>query len=364
MLHSRVFSGLLLVGAVVSCKDPKSPMVNKPLGDVVVLNGVDPTGVTILAEPGGEPTHLSFDPFDGASFALRNDTVASTSSKGSGDLLFVADLNSRVVNEIQLPAASNPAGVQFAPSTGLGTTTRLYVALRDAGRVAEVPLPSGSGPIVLHEKAGVCPVDVVATPDKVWALDSNQRCASDYATLGPSRLVPLPGKGSVDTISLSIAVVGAQRAFVVGNHAYVMSSGDYAAMQGALTKVDLSTRNIIVVTLPADHYGISLRIGENGYAYVTAAPPFAVPAPPPKVYAIHLETMTFGGTRMPLAQHLRLMKRDGKEAVCFAATADVAGNVYCVENGNILSNVIVFNTAGNEVRRAAAGSLAFDIALR
>ena len=362
MTRLRVASAIALTALLAGCEDPESPPLPPPIGDVVVMNGVDPKGITVLASPGSEATHLAFDPFDGASFTMRNDTVASASSKGSGDVLFVGLLSTKAVQKIQMPAASNPANVQFAPPKE-GVGTRLYVALRDVGEVAEVPLPTTSGPIVRHVNAGLCPVDVIATPTKVWALDSNQRCSSDYATMGPSRMIPLPGKGSVDTITFLSAVVGAQRAYVVGNYAYILSSGDYAAMQGAVTKVDLASRNSIVVPLNPDYYGMSMRIGENGYLYVTATPNFGVEAPL-RTYAIDLETMNFGGTREAMSQHLRLRKSNGDVAECFAATADTLGNVYCVENGSLTATVYVFNSAGNQIRSAPAGSPAFDIDLR
>ena len=353
---------LALIVALSACNDPESPEVPPPLGDVVVLNGVGATGVTVLAEPGDIAKHLTFDPFDGASFTMRNDTVVTTSSKGSGDLLYVGVLGSGSVQKIQLPAASNPAGVQFAPPV-TDSATKLYIALRDVGEVAEVVLPYPGRPIVRRTAAGNCPVDVIATPSKVWALDANQRCASDYASLGPSRMLPLPGMGSSDTITFLSAVANAQRAFVVGNYAYIMSSGDFATVPGALTKVDLISRNSIIVPLDPEFYGMSFRIGENGFAYVTATPPFGVNEPL-RVYAINMETMAFGGTRVSMGKHLKLTKTNGNAASCFAATADAIGNVYCVENGDLLATAYVFNPAGSQIRSAAAGSPAFDITLR
>jgi hypothetical protein len=363
---SRLFALLTLV-AVAACHDPNASTPFEA-GRVVVLNGTGETGVTILAKPEQIGRHLSFPDFDGASFAIRNDTVISTSSRDKGDLLYVGILNTGKVITIQLPPGSNPAGAVFAegPVAGLpsGPGTRLFVALRDSARAVSVFLPAdGGAPVMVrHPYAGTCPYDIVVTPAKVWYLDSNQRCQSDYATLGPSRLIPPYGLGASDTMNLLSAVVGAQRVFVVGNYAYVLSSGDFATIPGALTKVDLTTRNSIVVPLPANRYGVQLRIGENGYAYVTDTP--AWPDVGSRVYAIDLETMNFGGVRVEGQFHLKLTQTSGGEADCWAATADADGHVYCLHNGNVLAVVIVFDSAGHEYHRRGAGSRGYDIALR
>jgi hypothetical protein len=361
------FYALLALPALVTCRDPGGPEPFEP-GRIVVLNGQGETGVTILARAEQGLRHLSFPEFDGASFALRNDTVISAASKAKGDLLYVGILNTGKVITIQLPPGSNPAGAVFAegPVFGLPDVpgTRIFVALRDSTRAVSVLLPADSSDPVIYRQphAGTCPVDVVSTPTKVWYLDANQRCQSDYAILGPSRLIPPLNLGTSDTMTLLSAVVGAQRAFVVGNFAYVLSAGDFGITPGSLTKIDLTTRNSIVVPLPPNRYGVSLRIGENGHAYVTDTP--AWPDIGPRVYAIHLETMNFGGERVAGQFHLKLAKTSGGEGQCYAATADADGRVYCLENGNVVAMVVVFNPDGNEIYKRNAGSLAYDITLR
>ena len=352
--------------SLVACHEPDAPTQFEP-GRIVVLNGQGETGITILGNVEGTSRHLSFPEFDGASFSLRNDTVISAASKAKGDLLYVGILKTGKVITVQLPPGSNPAGAEFAqgPVPGLpdGAGTRLFVALRDSARAVSVFLPAdGSPPVIYrHPYAGACPVDVVVTPAKVWYLDANQRCTSDYATLGPSRIIPPYGLGASDTMNLLSAVVGAQRVFVVGNSAYVLSSGDFFSIPGALTRVDLTTRNSIVVPLPTGRFGVSLRIGEDGHAYVTDTP--AWPEVGARVYAIDLETMSWGGTRISGQFHLKLTRATGGEAQCYAATADAGGRVYCLENGNVVSTVLVFDS-GNEIYRRSAGSLAYDITLR
>lgn len=362
MFRRIAFCCVALIVSLVACdKDPVVPPSEFPLGRVVVLNGQDPAGVTVVAQERERGVHLTFDDaFDGASFALRNDTVASAASKGAGDLLYVGDLRTGIVQKIQMPAASNPAGVQFS---AVGASPRVFVALRDLGEIAEVALPRGTEPIVRYRNAGVCPVDVALIAGAIWSVDANQRCASLYQTLGPSRLIRVPARNSSDTISLGAAAIGAQRAFVRGNLVLVMTSGDYFSTPGALTAVAAGATQAVPATraLPADVYAVSFRVGANDVAYVTGAPAF----PPfvPRVYAINT-SMNFTGVRVAGASHLRLIKDSGLEASCHVATADAAGNVYCVENGDLLSRVLVFNPAGDQIRSTPAGSPAYDITLR
>jgi hypothetical protein len=141
-----------------------------------------------------------------------------------------------------------------------------------------------------------------------------------------------------------------------------MSSGNYFSVPGALTKVNLSTGATTLRALPTNQYAASFRMGRDGLAYVTAFPPY--PDVQARVYAIDPQSMAFTGTRVAAQQHLRLVKKSGGEASCFAATADELGNVYCLENGNLLSTLYVFNAAGDELRNASAGAPAFDIDLR
>lgn len=363
----RVCTTLFLFTFVACDRDPVAPK-NTPLGRVVVLNGVGNTGVSVLPDQIGTSVHLSFSDFDGASFSMRNDTVISAASRAKGDLLYVADLKGRTVRKIQMPPVSNPAGAQFAigPAFGLpaGAGTRLYVALRDSTYAMGVFLPADSGEPVLYRyaAAGFCPVDLVVTNSKVWYLDANTRCKTDYSIVGPSRLLPVPNLGASDTINLPATVVSAQRSFVVGNYAYVLSSGDFFSIPGALTRVDLIARTSIVVPLPTGRYGVSMRMGANGRVYVTDTP--AYPETGFRVYAIDRGTMFLEGPRIGAEPHLHLIKRGGAAADCYVATADANGNIYCVENGDVLSTVLLFTGTGEFIGSQPAGSLAFDIALR
>jgi hypothetical protein len=206
-------------------------------------------------------------------------------------------------------------------------------------------------------------VDLVVTESKVWYLDSNTRCRTDYSIAGPSRLLPVPNLGSSDTINLPAAVVSAQRAFVWANYAYVLSAGDFFSIPGAVTRVDLTTRTSIVVPLPTGRYGVSMRMAANGMIYVTDTP--AYPETGSRVYAIDRGTMFLEGPRVGSEPHLHLIKPNGDPANCYAATGDYPnGNIYCVENGDLLSTVLLFSGSGLFIRSQPAGSLAFDITLR
>lgn len=355
--------------AVTACSRSTDSDSGPALGRVVVLNGQGETGISVLPDNGGTPVLLPFSYYDGASFSLRNDTVASAASKSKGDLLYVGDLASKRVVKVQLPAGSNPAGAAFGngivpgPTGGVGTV--IFVALRDMGSVTRVLFRNTGGAPVVESfpGAGLCPVDVVISTTAVWGLDSNQRCSTDYATIGPSRMIPIFNMGSSDTITFGANVLSAQRAFVVGNNAYIMSAGDYFSVPSALTNVNLGTRAFTTLPLPTDYYGASLRVGANGTVYLTAAPAYPNHLAL-KVFAIDPAAMAFTGTRAVAQSYLRLVKIGGAEAACFAATADAAGNVYCLENGDVLARLLVFNSAGDQIRSAPAGSLAYDITLR
>ena len=62
MFRRFVFSCAALIAPLVACdKDPGGPPSALPLGRVVVLNGRDPAGVTVVAQDGERGVHLTFD---------------------------------------------------------------------------------------------------------------------------------------------------------------------------------------------------------------------------------------------------------------------------------------------------------------
>jgi hypothetical protein len=70
---------------------------------VVVLNGFGQQGVTLVADTGTSTARIDFGAsFDGGGMTLERDTVLSTSSRGGGDQLYVADLRAGSLRRVQL----------------------------------------------------------------------------------------------------------------------------------------------------------------------------------------------------------------------------------------------------------------------
>ena len=366
---AAVGAALALVLAACGTEDPTEPMAATVRG-IAVLNGFGRPGVTTL------DTTLALASFvdlgssmDALTFTVKGDTVAAASSKGQGDKLFIVDLATTTARTVQLPAGSNPSGVEFLPGTG---AARFGVALRDLGEVADVTVPSGGGaPTVTRiTGAGLCPNDVVFASGGLWSLDANARCATDYVELGPVRLIRVLSTAGRDTISLGDRVWGSgATATVHAGYVFVAAPGvaNFATGQvtvpGAVAKVAASTGEVVsVLSLPAGTWGGSMRVGLDGRLYVAAyenLTTFDL-----RVFAVDVESMTFAGTRAAGRQHLRLVKASGAEASCAAAVGDADGNVYCAENGAAsAARVYFFNAEGDEVRSGSAGQGAVDIAL-
>lgn len=334
-------------------------------GRILVLNTFGQTGFTLVADTGASGVHLDLpDSYDGSVFDVRGDTAITAASKAGGDVLYVADIPRRLVTTVQLPGASNPAGAVFVPAGVAGAGAARYaVALRDSDAIALVPAVSGGGALTMVRGAGQCPYDVLFAGGLAWSLDSNQDCRGFYASLGPVRLIRVALDGAQrDTISLGDSVRGAARAFVVGSTAFIFASGDFGAWQASVTKVDLGTRQVVkTLRLPAGVYGTAMRLGLDGHLYATGSgfAPYE-----PRVYSIETATLGFRGSRVAGGQMLDLRTTTGALARCDAATADAAGLVYCVGNGQVLSRLFVFSPGGAELRSVTTGTLAADIALR
>jgi hypothetical protein len=362
---------LLALADIAACSDSTSP---GPVGGAIgaiVLNSVGETGVTILPASGDAPRHIDFgSSFDGVTFTVARDTALSTSSRGGGDQLFIADLQSNTVQIAQMPKASNPGGVTFVPSGAPGSTQGdIVVALRDSGAVAQVQRAAAdaSAPLQTHllSNAGRCPYDVAFHGAELWSLDANERCEDNsYARLGAGRLirVSLTDAGR-DTIILPDAALGPLRAFVIGDDAYVFSTGDYTTGAPAtFTKVSLTQRRVLGVgLLPPSIVGLGATLGNDGRLYAAA---FDFTGFEPHVYAMDPATLTLTGTMAAGVQYLDLVNEDGTQAQCSAATADRDHDVYCVENGSVSASVVVFDATGKFLRSAAAGTSAYDIAIR
>ncbi|MDQ6829772.1 MAG: hypothetical protein M3081_13005 [Gemmatimonadota bacterium] len=355
--------------ALAGCKD-STGTVTPGATRILVLNTFGQTGVTKLSVDALAPTHIDFgSAFDGATFTAANDSVLSASSSFSGDQLYIADLNTQTLNKYQLPAGSNPAGAAFVPNGIPGATNGRYIAaLRNSGKLAQVKVQTGAAAVVTSiAGAGLCPTDVAFYNGSAWVSDANQRCASDFAVQGPGRILRVSlADATRDTILLGAAAVAPQRIIIVEQFAYVLSSGDFFSVSGAVAKANVATKQALsIVSLPTGVYGVTMTKGEDGLLYVSGAP-----NPPvgglysPRVYVIDPTTMTtvppYSGT-----DHFRpLAKQDGTLARCSAATADATGRIYCVENGLTTSTLLLFTSSGTFISSAPSGTIASDIALR
>lgn len=355
--------------AIVGCSsDDTIGSGNEKDARILVLNTYGQTGITLVADTGAAGTLLDLpDSFDGSTLTVRGDTALTTASRDGGDVLYVAAIPQRGVTNIQLPAASNPAGAAFMPAGVAGAGQARYaVALRDSSALAIV-IPNlaggGAATITLARGAGQCPYDVVFGGATAWSVDSNQDCAGWYASLGPVRLIRVPlNSGVRDTIPLADAARGAARAFTVGTLAYVFATGDYASYPASVSKVDLALRRVVqTLVFPPGVYGTAMRLGDDGHIYVTASgfTPYA-----PRAYSIATGSLAFRGTRVAGQDMLDLRTSTGTLARCDAATARANGSVLCVSNGLLLSRLLIFNAAGAEIRNVATGSLAADVGLR
>ncbi|MGH7664945.1 MAG: hypothetical protein ACRENI_11720 [Gemmatimonadaceae bacterium] len=366
---SRILS-FLAVLVLSGCLDTELTLPElPPFATAFVLNGTGNKGITIVPDSGNETRHISFgDAFDGAVFTGYSGTILATSSRDGGDQLFVADINTETVETFQLPAGSNPAGATPVLTLFPGAPQRsVAVALRDSQAIALVDISASADPdnVTLFHGAGQCPVDVLVSTSSLYSLDANQSCRTTYDYLGPSRIISIsPDGDAADTLSLGDDVFGAQRLFANFPFVLVFASGDFAGRPATVTLANVLTDEILeTLSFPAGVYGVNLRGGLDGLFYATAFEPTQFEPFSPRVYAIDASRMVFAGLRVTGEDFLALTKEDASAPLCSAATADGRGQVYCVENGSVLSNVIIFDPEGNEIRRVPSGSLAFDIQL-
>ena len=366
----------LLIAA--ACSDSTGPSGPRPARGVVVLNSSQSQGLTLLDTAGASPAFVAFDypDYDGGGMTLVDDTVLTTSSKGGGDLLFVADLRTGSVVRYQMPAGSNPGAAMRDPSVR-GNTTAFLVALRDSNAVASVRVTRGvvQPVITLMRDAGLCPVDVAKRGSDTWSLDANADCRSTYDVQGPARLIRLAGAAR-DTLALPATARGSAGAIVVvADTAWVATSGeaDFSnfpntefTVPGRLTKVNLATRTVIASRgLPAGTYGAGMKRGADGRFYLTAYT--STDFSKQDVFAIDAGSLEFTGTRIASGQSLDLRKATDGRPSCTAATADAAGTVYCVEvdyGSAGASTVYVFGADGVQRRQFLAGQYAADIDIR
>ena len=364
-----------LVAAVACNSDSTGPGGAAAAEGIVVLNGYGQPGVTLVPDTGTATSRIDFGvEFDGARFALRGDTLLSTSSSLGGDKLYVASLETRTLETFQMPGGSDPAGAAF-----LDGPARFAVALRGTGQVALArPTGVGTAELTLVDDVGRCPTDVAQFGAALFVADANASCAEQtFLSEGPARLIRIPADGAArDTIELPGAVGSVANVTVHGDFAWVAVDGiaDYSnfpavsfTAPGSLTKVNLRTGEVVAsAQLPAGTYGAGARLGGDGRLYVTAYTTTSFAAQ--GVYAFSSSDLAAFRPGDGVAADGRLLLRKPNDALasCGAATADGAGRVYCLEvaaDDGITTTLRVFQ-GSEQLREVPAGTGGVDVAVR
>jgi len=364
-----------LVATAACDSDSTGPAGPAAAEGVVVLNGYGQPGVTLVPDTGAVTMRIDFGvDFDGARFALRGDTLLSTSSSLGGDKLYVASLETRTLETFQMPGGGDPAGAAF-----LDGPAHYAVALRGTGQVALARRTGvGTAELTLVDDVGRCPTDVAQFGAALFVADANASCAEQtFLSEGPARLIRIPADGAArDTIELPGAVGSVANLTVDGDFAWVAVDGiaDYSAFPavtftapGSLTKVDLRTREVVAFAqLPAGTYGAGARLGGDGRLYVSAYTTTSFAAQ--GVYAFApLDLAPFRPANGVAADgRLLLRKPNDALASCGAATADAAGRVHCLEvaaDDGITTTLRVFQGT-EQLREVPAGTGGVDVAVR
>lgn len=344
-----------------------------PPRGILVLDGFIQPGLTFLGDTGTASTKLAFGPpteFDAGGFTLERDTVLAVSSRGAGDLLYLADIRTSVVRRIQLPARSNPGRARlFRGSNG---QTRVAAALRDSSAIALVSVSgSGTPTITRIANAGTCPTDMFEFDNAIWVVDANSNCRVNYAVQGDVRLIRIPNAGSTrDTITLTGLRGSGASAIIAGDAAYVSAGGDanfssfpfVLIASGSMAKVDLRARRVQVTRpMPTGTYGASTKRGLDGFLYVSMFENLSAFAG--RIVKVRPDDLGFVATGA--TPWLSLRSPAGGEVNCGSGQADALGRVHCIANGTgSVTSLIVFDRTGTEIRRVSAGQGGVDLGLR
>lgn len=339
----------------------------------IVLDGFIQPGLTFVGDTGAVTSYLALGTsteFDAGGFTIERDTVLAVSSRGAGDLLYITDLATRTVRRVQLPAKSNPGKARLL--RGTNGAALIGVALRDSNAIALVSITGTGAPVITRiANAGTCPTDVFQYDNATWVLDANANCKVNYAVQGDARLIRIPGTGVTrDTVLLPGARASSVSAIVANDVAYISAGGDalFASFpytlvaSGSITKVDLKTRRVLTQrAMPSGTYGAATKLGRDGFLYVSLYENLATFRN--QVLKVRTDDLTFtGGGVTP---YLSLKSAAGADVYCGSAQADARGRVHCLVNGaGSATSLLVFNSAGVEVRRVSAGQGGVDLALR
>lgn len=368
-------SHIALVIALVSlsaCKDSTlQPIVSPSLKGTVVLNGFGLQGATLVNDTTTATTQIPFGAaFDGSMLSIASDTLLSTSSKAGGDLLYVASLASGTLKTVQMPAGSNPAGALLFGAAA----AQIAVALRDSQAIALVTnLSSATPTVTLLRNAGTCPVRVFTYDGELWVVDANQRCRTDYAILGPSRLIHVPLVGTArDTINLGPTVLGATSVVVKGDIAVVAGGGqvNFATVPaslvqgGTLVQVNMAGKTVIMTApTPAGSFGTTIFPGKDGYLYTFVYADAATFVG--RAMKVDFNALQAVGPQISGSAYLSLRHADSTLVNCSAVAGDIRGRIYCPENGaGSAATLYVYNLAGVLIRTIPAGQGAVDVGVR
>ena len=369
-------ASLALVSLVVGCSDTSlgtTPF--RPTKGTVVLNGFGSQGVTLVPDTGAITSSIAFGAsFDGGTLRVERDTVLTTSSKGGGDLLYVASLASGTVKTIQMPTGSNPGTATMANGFTQGS---IVVALRDSQAIAFVSNVGAVTPTVsLVRGIGTCPSDLFVFDGDVWVLDANQNCRSTYASIGPSRLLRVALSGlaiaRIDTISLGTTVKGATNMVRAGEFAYIGGGGDInygtfpatIVQGGTIARVSLALSALQAVgNMPAGSFGTKVSVAADGalYAFVYADPSTFQG----RAVRVDPGSLSFIGPFAGATSYLNLKAPDSTAANCVDVIGDIRGRLYCpVVGAGATSRLYVYNAALNFIRNLPVGQGAVAITSR
>lgn len=360
--------------ALAACgsDSPTAPEPAPPRG-IVVLDGFIQPGITLLADSATSGTKVSFaspTEFDAGGFTLERDTLLAVSSRGAGDLLYVADVARARFERFQLPAKSNPSKARlFKGSNGRAL---IAAALRDSSAIALVSVVSGSAPTITRiTNAGTCPSDMFQYGTDTWIVDANSNCKVNYAVQGDVRLIRVPATGTTrDTLVLTGVRGSGASAILSGDFAYVAAGGDanfssfpYTLVaSGTVVKVDLKARRVAITRpMPTGTYGAGLKLGLDGFLYASLYESLATFTNRVIKYrADDLTPVTNSGTTW-----LNLTNSTGAAVTCGSATADALGRLHCLVNGTgSVTSLVVFSPTYVELRRVSAGQGGVDLGLR
>jgi len=342
---------------------------------MVVLDGFIQPGLTLVPDTGSVTQRIAFgapNEFDAGGFELRSDTAVAASSRGAGDLLYIADLRTALVRRVQMPSRGNPARARLL--RGTSGRALIGVPLRDSGSVILASVaPSGQTSLDRITELGTCPADVFQFGTDTWVVDANATCATNYTPIGAMRLIRIPTGGGTRQVILLPELRGSGAGVVVvGDVAYVSAGGDAdfssfpytLRVGGAITRVDLRTGAVLGTrAMPAGTYGASAKLGLDGTLQVTLFEDLTNFRS--RTIAYRLPELTPVGTRVAGADWLALRDGAGAQVSCGSSLMDGVGRLHCLQNRTGSATfLMVFAPGGDLVREVAAGQGGVDLRFR